>query len=506
MGNNRQFAVNTIATALNLVIQFGINFFLTSYLVRTVGSTAFGFWGLANSFVNYALIITTALNSMAARYIGIDYHRGNMRHACGYFSSVFVADLLFALIILLPSCFAIFYIDKLITVPADILLDVKTLFYIVFANMCCNVIFAVFGCAFVIKNRLDILSTLNIISSVMKASILVVLYWKFKPSIVYLGTATLCASIFIAVCSVIFTKRITPELRLRYSYSSLKSVKTIVSSGVWNSLNQLSVVLLHGLDLLIANVLVSATAMGLLSVANLIPGVIGTCIFTLANVFTPRFLELYSLEKYTEMFHDLRNSIKFLTVITCLPISFLVAFGCPFYQLWTPDTDVKTVYNLSLIVALPLFSGGAISSTNYLYTVADKVRWQAIALLVTGVLNVVIVYVILKTTNLGVYAIVMVSAIIGFIRNFFFNAPLGAYCAKQKLTALWPDLLVSYVCLAFCCIFGLLINHFVNLNTWVKLVFIGGGSTLLSSLIIAHFLLSYSQRVWLFNRIKSTFR
>ena len=86
MQPRRQFAVNTIATSLNLVIQFGINFFLTSYLVRTVGSTTFGFWGLANSIVNYALIITTALNSMAARYIGIDYHRGNMRKASGYFS------------------------------------------------------------------------------------------------------------------------------------------------------------------------------------------------------------------------------------------------------------------------------------------------------------------------------------------------------------------------------------------------------------------------------------
>lgn len=506
MGNNRQFAVNSIATALNLVIQFGINFFLTSYLVRTVGSTAFGFWGLANSVVNYALIITAALNSMAARYIGIDYHRNNMREASGYYSSVFVADLLFALIILLPSCIAIFFIDRLISVPVDILLEVKTLFYIVFGNMCCNVTFSVFGCAFVIKNRLDISSALNIISSVMKASILVLLYWKLRPSIVYLGTATLCATLFVAVNNVIFTKRITPELKLHYSYFSFKSVKTIVSSGIWNSLNQLSLVLLHGLDLLIANLFVSAEAMGILSVAGMVPGVITTCVFSLAYIFTPRFLELYSLDRFEELFHNLKNSIKFLTIIMCIPLSFLVAFGMSFYQLWTPTTDVKTVYSLSILVLMPLFSGGGISSANYLYTVADKVKWQAIALLVTGILNIVIVCVMLKITNLGVYAIVMVSAIIGFIRNFFFNAPLGAYCAKQKLTALWPDLLISYACLAFCCIFGLFINHFVDLNTWVKLIFVGGGSTLLSSLIIAHVVLSYSQRVWLFNRIKSVFK
>ena len=503
MQQNRQFALNTISTSLNLVIQFGINFFLTSYLVRTVGSTTFGFWGLANSVVNYALIITTALNSMSARYIGIDYHRKNMRAASGYFSSVFVADLLFALIILLPSCVAIYFIDRLISVPADIVGEVKTLFYIVFFNMCFNVVFAVFSCVFTIKNRLDILSVISIVSNVIKALILILLYWLFRPSIVYLGTATLCATILVAVTSVIYTKRLTPELKLNYAYSSLKSVKTVVASGIWNSLNQLSIVLLQGLDLLIANLFVSAAAMGLISVAVMIPGVISTCIFTLANVFTPRFLELYSLNKFDELFHDLKNSIKFLTLISCVPIGFLVAFGLPFYQLWTPTTDVRTVYYLSILVLLPLFSGGAISSTNYLYTVADKVKWQAMALIITGVLNVIIVFTLLKTTNLGIYVIVGVSAVMGFIRNIFFNAPLGAYCVHRKYTALWPEMFKSYVCLMICICVGMVVNHYLNLDTWPKLISVGGLTALVTTYLISLLLLTAVQRRNLLSGVKA---
>ena len=503
MQPSRQFAVNTIATALNLVIQFGINFFLTSYLVRTVGSTTFGFWGLANSIVNYALIVTTALNSMAARYIGIDYHRGNMPKASGYFSSVFVADLLFALIILLPSCIAIHYIDRLISVPADIVTEVKTLFYIVFFNMCCNVVFAVFGCVFIIKNRLDLSSVITIISNIIKATILILLYWLLRPSIVYLGTATLCATILIAISGIIFTRRLTPEVKLNYHYSSFKSVKTIVASGVWNSLNQLSIVLLQGLDLLIANLFVSAAAMGLISVAVMIPGVISTCIFTLANVFTPRFLELYSLDKFDDLFHELKNSIKFLTIISCIPIGFLVAFGLPFYKLWTPTTDVKTVYYLSILVLLPLFSGGAISSTNYLYTVADKVKWQAMALILTGVMNVTIVFILLKTTNLGIYAIVGVSAVMGFIRNIFFNAPLGAYCVHRKYTALWPEMFKSYICLMICIGVGMVVNHFFDLESWPRLILIGGATAIVTTYFISLLLLTASQRKQMFARAKA---
>ena len=90
--HNWQFVSNTIATMVNLLIQFGLNFFLTSYLISSVGSTAYGFFTMANTVVNYALIITTALNSMAARFIGIGVHNNDMEKARKFYSSVFAGD------------------------------------------------------------------------------------------------------------------------------------------------------------------------------------------------------------------------------------------------------------------------------------------------------------------------------------------------------------------------------------------------------------------------------
>ena len=99
----RQFTKNTTAIILNLVIQFTINFFLTSYLVRTVGSTAYGFFTLANTLVNYALIISAALNSMSARFVGIEYHNKQYDTAIGYYSSVFFGDIIFISVLTIPA-------------------------------------------------------------------------------------------------------------------------------------------------------------------------------------------------------------------------------------------------------------------------------------------------------------------------------------------------------------------------------------------------------------------
>lgn len=497
----KQFIINTISTVLNLLIQMAISFFLTSYLIRSIGSTAYGFYGMANSIVNYALIVTNALNSMAARFIGYEIHNENREKAQRYFSSVFFGDLVFALVIFLPTVVAIWNLEGLINIPDDLIKDVKYLFFIVFANMCCNMICAVFGCVYTIKNRLDIQSILSIISNIVKAGLLVFLYVKFVPSIVYLGVATLVATIILSISNIHFTRKILPDIKVSISLVSLKSIKEIVLSGIWNSLNQLSFTLLHGLDLLLANLMVCAESMGVLSLAGTIPGVISMCINSLANLFTPNLLKYFSKQQYDLLLHEIKNSIRFMTVISCVPISFLIAFGVPFFKLWTPGTDIKMLYILSILVILPQFSGGAICSMNYLYTVANRVKWQSIVLLCTGLLNVGIVYFLLKFTDLGVYAIVMVSAIIGFFRNFLFNAPYAAHCIKQKISVFWPDMFKSLLVLICCSAVGLVINYLTDCSTWSSLILIGGAYCVISCLATSMVLLNKTQRRFLVEKI-----
>lgn len=499
---NKQFVINTITTAVNLVIHFAISFFLTSYLVNAVGSTAYGFYGMANNVVNYALIVTNALNSLSARFIGIGVHNKDYKSAKMYYSSVFAGDLVFALIILLPSCFAIYNLEHLIHIPSELMPEVKLLFVIVFLNMCVNIVFSAFGCVYTIKNRLDVTAMLQLFSNIVKAIILIALYVILKPSIVYLGVATLIATLIIALGNLFFTRKYMPEIKLDIHFASLKGIKELVSSGVWSSLNQLSLTLLNGLDLLVANLLVSAEAMGILSIAGTIPGVISTFISSLSNMFTPKYLELYSHGDYPSLLKEVKNSIRFMTVISVMPISFLIAFGIPFFKLWTPNTDIKMLYILSILIVLPSFSSGAINSVNYLYTVTNKIKWPAVILLITGIANVSIVFVCLKFTSLGVYAIAGVSAVIGFVRNYCFNAPYAAFCIKKPIYTFWPDMLKSLICLAFAVAVGTVVNGLFKVDTWIKLILIGGVCTAFTGLIVAMAVLSKEQKHFVISKIK----
>lgn len=502
-GLDWQFASNTISTIVNLLVQFGINFFLTSYLISSVGSTAYGFFSMANSIVNYALIITVALNSLSSRFIGIGIYNNDITRATRYYSSIFMGDILFALFIILPSVICIFNLEKIINIPLDLVQDVKILFFIVFINMCFNIVFSVFGCVFTIRNRLDLSSFVQTISNIAKSILLIILYARFKPSIVFLGTATLVATIIVIVGNVYYTHKLLPELHFNIRLTKFSTLVEVISSGIWNSFNQLSITLLNGLDLVIANMMVSAEAMGHLSVANTIPGVISTVISALSNMFTPNFLKYYSYGNYSQLYKEVKNSIRFMTIISCIPISFLIAFGVPFFKLWTPDTDVQAVYVLSVLILLPQLTGGAISSMNYLYTVANKVKWQAIVLFIAGIANIASVFLLLNFTDIGVYAIAGVSAVIGFIRNFLFNAPYAAHCIHKPIYIFWGDMLKSCFCLGICTAIGLVINYIFVLDTWISLILVGGGCTVVTGGIVAIIVLGKEQKEAIISALKN---
>ena len=67
--NNKQIAKNLIFNSTSFAINFIISFAFTPYLIRTVGKEAYSFFPLINNMIGYTSIITTAVGSMAGRFI-----------------------------------------------------------------------------------------------------------------------------------------------------------------------------------------------------------------------------------------------------------------------------------------------------------------------------------------------------------------------------------------------------------------------------------------------------
>ena len=133
--NSTQFVISVLFSVIAVGLNYLISLVLTPYITENIGTEAYGFVSLAKTFANYASIITVALNSFSSRFISVEYHKGNFKKANQYFNSILIADAGLGIIILAIFGVIILNLQRILTIPPELVYDVKLLFVL---DYCCR--------------------------------------------------------------------------------------------------------------------------------------------------------------------------------------------------------------------------------------------------------------------------------------------------------------------------------------------------------------------------------
>lgn len=469
MNKNKQLAINLVTTIIVLLVNVVINFGLSKYIVEAIGESAYGFVSLANNFISYATIFTTALNSMASRFITIDIHKGNKNSVNQYFSSVLIANGIIVATLIIPAVLLIMYLQYFVKIPTDIMVDVKLLFTFIFINFFVSLLGGVFTIATYCKNKLYLSSLKNMESTILKMLVIISLFFLFKPAIFYVGIGTLIATIYVVLFNIKFTKRLLPDIKIKKKNFSLKKIKILISSGLWNSITNLGNVLADELDLLISNIAIDASTMGIVALAKVPSNVINTMISSVSILFQPQAIEYYAKDNTEGVKEETIKGMKITGVFGNIPFCYIVVFGSAFCSLWMPTVELKMLSLLCIITFVNVFSGGLTSSLYNIFTITNHVKGNAILNIISGALSTVLVLIELKFTNLGVYAIVGTSALVGLIKGFIIVPIYSAKCLKIKSNSffmtIFKYLFTSSIMVGMFYILRIILNP----NSWLKI-------------------------------------
>lgn len=470
---NNRLIINLIACLVSFCVTMGINFLLTPYITEKVGIEAYGFVSLANSFVNYAAIITLALNSMASRFISVSYHKGENREANEYFNSVLITNLFLVLILFIPSIFLIIYLENVVTISSDLVIFVKILFALVFINFFIGLINTTFAVATFIKDRVDLNNLRTMESNLLKAGLMIVLFALYGPNIVFVGIAFLMATCYLLFFNIYYTRKLIPELKIKRAYFNIKKVITIFMSGIWNTVTKLGQVLADGLDLLVCNLFVNPVAMGELAVAKVVSTSLSTLTASLGAVFHPKMTYHYALDNKDDEINEIKLSMKIGAFFTNILLSGIIALGLNLFALWIPSQNIKIIYYATVVTIMGSFVGSSINSLFNVFTVTNKLKLNSLVTLLQGFLNVLIVYVLLKMNLFPGYEIVLISGIsvsIAIIKNLTFTPMYAAKCLKVKLTTFYSTIFNGILSAIILTITFFIIGKIFNPSTWMQLI------------------------------------
>ena len=482
MGKDKQIFINIISQTIGFIINLGIHFFLTPFIVKYIGVIAYGFLGLANDFIGYAQVITIALNSMVARFITIEIQKGNIENANKYFTSIVAVNFVISIVFFLIGGAVIVCIDSYIDVPIDMLNDIRMLWILIFLNFIISVMTSVYNVTTFVKNRLDIASIIGIKSNLLKVIILLILFGFFNPVIWYIGCAALSCTIFTAVQNLKYTKFLLPELAIEKKYFSLEAIKNLFFSGIWNTFNRLSGILSNGLNLMIANLYIGVEQMGILAIAKIIPMVILSIFSMLASAFAPQLTISYANSDFEDIKKQLLLSMKILGMIASVPMAILFVYGDAFYSLWVPTQDAKLLQMLSIASCLEFVFVLQQEGMWNLFTAKNKIRFPAVFLFINSIITLGIIFIFINKFDSNMERLLLIagtSSCIGIIRGLTFLPMYGAKCLNVPMLTFYPAIFYNVVASCILFIIAKFIKNLFVISAWWQFI----GTSLLIAII-----------------------
>lgn len=493
--------LSLILSIISFALNYGVSFLITPFVSRNLPGT-YGYVKIAYDIIGYAQLITIALDSMASRFISVEYNKGNKEKAHQYYCSVMAANLFIAALLIVPMGVVVAKLDLLITIPSEYIFDIKMLFAFSFSTFLLTISFSANSVVTFVLDRLDLSYYVEMIVNIVRAGLYIILFSIFTPHVFFVGFVGLVVALITVGGNQIIKHKILHTFQFKARLIDFKMVWEVVSAGIWNTIQKLGQILLDGLDLIICNVLISTVAMNDLSFAKTMPAIIASLLVKVSSVFMPNYTILYAQGRLDDLKRATKSSMSLLSVIISVPIGIIIALGGDFYKLWIPNENTQIVAILSMLSCIVYVISTPMNAVYNLFTVVNKVKPLAMVMLLSGIISTISVFVLLNYTQAGVYAVVCCSVVIGILRNIGFVAPYAASMLGFHKYTFFPEIAKSIISVVVVLIISYMLKGIIPINGWVSFFGVSMGVAILSLVINVIFLLDKEQKNKLFAKLR----
>lgn len=483
-----KFSLNLFSSVFTFSISMLIAIWITPFVINNLGPEAYGFIPLTQTFITSLSIITVAMSSIISMYMTISLKEKKYSEANIYYNTyllsatVFSACLIFIIYIFTTS------IEKIFVIPQNLIKDVQWAIFFSGVLFILTFVGAVFSSASFVTNKLYLLKSVELIEIIVRTSLLILFFGFLTPEIWYYNLSLLVGGIFAFVLHIIIFYKLLPFLTLNLKYFEFTYLRKMLSSGMWNSINQIGVVLFLGIDLFIANIMLGPGKAGIYAAILQIPLIIRTLAGIISSLFAPNIISYYAKNEYKLLNNYLKKSVKIVGVILALPIALVCSLADSILLVWLGNEfkDFSVLLSLNsfyLIIVLSMMP------LNHLFLAMNKLKVPAVTTIFLSIINIILAITIIKFSNLGLYGIFIASFITLFVKNLIFTPIYSSKLIKVSISQFYKCLLIPMICFIITYSIGKFVVNIIQIDKLYELLLVGGTIVLFYFLIIILFLI-----------------
>ena len=158
------------------------------------------------------------------------------------------------------------------------------------------------------------------------------------------------------------------------------------------------------------------------------------------------------------------------STISNICLTSLVVIGNSFFMLWVPNEDSDLLQVLSILTIAGMTVNGGIQCVYNIFSVVNKIKINSIVNLISDLGIVLTVLLLLKTTDLGVYAVAGVSSFVIIIRSLCFSVPYAAYCSQIEKWFFYKQIVLNLLALFVSVVIAMMLKSFFDISTWWDII------------------------------------
>ena len=267
-----------------------IAFMLSPFLVHSLGDTRYGVWSVVSALTGYMALLDLGVSSAMAKYVSKfkalkDYRSLNQVLASGLVIMLSAGTILLLLSPLLASAVVSFFkFDGQLGESVRLLVIVGSVDIAIFVST------GILVGAFFGFQRYEIINAVNLLVAIFKA-ILFYLVLTNGYDLVAMGLVSLAGNIMAACALYIAIKKVEPQVDIKLSNSSRKTLRSIFNFSKFTFLSMVAMQLVYYSDAFVIGYFLSAAAITYYTIPWSLGEYTNKLTLAIAQTFVPVFSE-----------------------------------------------------------------------------------------------------------------------------------------------------------------------------------------------------------------------
>lgn len=340
---------NIVANQAGFLVSVVVTFFLSPFVVHSLGGTRYGIWSLIVSLTGNYGLLAFGIQGAMTRYIAHAAATDDRERVNGYFNTAFLFLLGSAVLAIIVGGIIAMFIDSIFVLPKNLVKEAQSACVLVTFSAASTFAFATFDSLLVAHQRFQLTNAVGTITTLIRAGMTV---WLLEQGYGIVALAALGAGLTLinGLVVAVVTKRIYSWLRISLSLARGSYFKELMNYGYKSFTVGIAVALVYQCDLLVIGTYLPPEQVTTYSLASTLITYLIQFVSAIAVTLGPYATDLHAKGKVDELRAFFIQGSCLMYMLGGFIVSGCLFFGKDFFTLWVGPEFADSAVILSILV------------------------------------------------------------------------------------------------------------------------------------------------------------